>query len=121
MRLSVYGTLKQGEGNHHFLRNSKLLGEFVTSPNYTMYSMGGFPAVTPEGDTPITCEVYDVHEKDLPGIYRLEGYSGIKNDPNNWYDCVTLDTPFGQADMFVFKTKPNRLTIKNGIWTKSKR
>lgn len=116
--LCVYGTLKTNQSNHHYLKHSKLLGDHKTSPEFTMYSMGGFPAVCKEGDTSIHCEVYEVNEKDLPGIYRLEGYTGTKDHPNNWYDCVDVETDYGRAEMFVFKTKPNKSIIKSGVWTR---
>lgn len=118
MKMCVYGTLKRDHSNNRFLRNSTFLGSFVTEPKYTMYNLGGYPAVYPEGNTSIQCEVFEVHPDDVKGIYYLEGYTGTKNHPNNYYDCITLDTPFGDAEMFVFKEQPNYSIIKSGTWTK---
>lgn len=118
IKLAVYGTLKKGEHNDNFLKNSKFLGEFVTSPNFTMYNLGGFPAVVPEGNTSIHCEIYELNPLDKNGVYRLEGYTGIKNDERNFYDCIEIETHFGKAEMFIFNFKPtNYLSIlKTGIW-----
>ena len=115
--LAVYGTLKQGNGNHRYLRESKLLGTHVTEPKYTMHSLGGFPGVRLEGKTPITVEVYRVTNRDvLTNINSLEGYTGKKDDPENWYDCIEIDTPYGSADMYYFKQQLNGPVIKDGIW-----
>lgn len=116
--LAVYGTLKQGRGNHHHLKDSELLGEHVTSPDYTMHSMGGFPAVTLEGKTPITTEIYKVTDESvIRNINMLEGYTGQRDHPRNWYDTKTIETPFGKAEMYYFKKAPERARIvENGIW-----
>lgn len=115
--LAVYGTLKQNKGNHHYLKNAKYLGTCVTEPDYTMYSMGGFPAVTLNGQTPITLEVYAVDdEKIVDDINMLEGYSGVRNHPRNWYDTVDVKTPFGSAEMYYFKNKPNNNLVPDGNW-----
>lgn len=116
---AVYGTLKSGWGNNRILQgNSKLLGTFVTPPNYTMYSLGGFPAVTKEGNTPITVEVYEVTDpQTIQRVHNLEGYSGTPDHPNNWYDVTPVETPYGVANMFYFKTPPSRgHVIESGIW-----
>ena len=113
----VYGTLKKGFHNNYLLSNSVFLGEFKTPAKFTMFSLGGFPGVVEKGKTSIHCEAYAVSEKDIKHIYRLEGFTGIKNHRDNWYDVTTLDTPFGKADMFVFKNNPNNDIVKSGNWT----
>lgn len=116
-RFAVYGTLKKGRGNDARLRSTKFLGDHLTEPNYTMYSMGGFPAVVPEGNTSITIEVYETTDEDvINSVNALEGFSGIKNDPRNWYDTETIDTPYGKAEMFIFKTAPARPVVEGGKW-----
>lgn len=114
--LAVYGTLKQGHGNHRYLKNAEYLGTHITEPNYTMHSMGGFPAVTLEGSTPISMEIYKVTDKEtIENVNALEGYSGQKDSPRNWYDCVTINTPYGEAEMYYFKNCDTKV-VENGIW-----
>ena len=116
--LAVYGTLKEGRGNHPVLGNSELLGTHVTEPNYTMWSLGGFPAVSLNGNTPITTEIFKVTDEEvLRDVNRLEGFKGVKDDERNWYDTHTIETPYGNAEMYYFKTPPSHLrAVENGIW-----
>lgn len=116
MLISVYGTLRNGEGNHVFLRNSKLLGVSKTEPNYTMYNSGGFPYVCPGGDTEVTIETYELSEEDKHGVFGLEGYTGVRNDPRNWYDTADVKTPWGDSQMFILQSHPKLKVIKSGDW-----
>lgn len=118
IRFFVYGTLKSGHGNNRRLQNAKKLGEHTTEPNYTMYGLGGFPAVSPGGQTAITGEVYETDDENvINGVNALEGYTGTKDHPNNWYDTETIDTPYGSAEMFIFKTAPTRASVvESGVW-----
>lgn len=118
---AVYGTLKEKYGNHRILRNQdgvEFKGNFVTEPKYTMFSLGGFPAVCPEGKTSITCELYEVKNPEvISRVYSLEGYTGVQDHPNNWYDVEKIETPHGEASMFIFKDSPkNCSVVENGIW-----
>lgn len=69
----VYGTLKSEFGNHHVMQRAG--GTFVKSitigPGYTMYHLGGFPAVVEVGNGFITGDVYEV--EDLDPLDILEG------------------------------------------------
>lgn len=115
--VAVYGTLKQGQGNHRVMGKSKLLGTHVTEAKYTMYDNGGFPFVYNQGNTPITIEVYEVTDRETSdNINRLEGYSGTRDNPRNWYDTVDVDTPYGLAEMFITKTPKNLQEITSGVW-----
>lgn len=118
MLISVYGTLRNGEGNNAFLRNSNLLGVSETEAIYTMYNNGGFPYVCLGGDTKITIETYELSEEDKRGVFSLEGYTGVRNHPLNWYDTADVKTPWGDSQMFILKTHPNLKTIKSGDWKK---
>lgn len=117
-RFAVYGTLKQNRGNHHRLDGAQYLGNHITDPNYTMYACGGFPAVKMGGNTPITVEVYETNNENIVrGVNNLEGFTGIKDDPENWYDTITINTPYGEAEMFYMKQGLDRNPIvENGIW-----
>lgn len=119
VKIAVYGTLKEGYGNHHYIAGAKYLGDCVTEPEYNMHSMGGFPGVTKGGTTPITIEVYEVEDEEmLRDIYSLEGYTGRRDADANWYDTTLVDTPYGEAEMFYFKQPLNRPVISSGVWLK---
>ena len=118
----VYGTLKEGYGNHHYLNDDtvKPLGQFQTEPKFTMLSCGGFPAVMCEGDTTIQGELYETENPDvIRRVYGLEGFTGKKGAAGNWYDVEEIETPHGKASMFVFRKPSDSLRQKivaNGKW-----
>lgn len=118
--LSVYGTLKKGFSNHRILSdgNAKLLGKLTTEPIFTMYHLGGYPAITKNGNTALQVEIYEVDESTLRRVYRLENYTGKRDSPSNWYDTLDIDTPWGKAEMFYFKGTPeySRGIVKSGNW-----
>lgn len=118
-KVAVYGTLKQGRGNHGFLRNAKFLGQHITDARFTMRSNGGFPYVENKGQTPITVEVYEItDEATSRGVNSLEGFNGIKGHPSNtFYDAIEIETPFGKADMFIAGRDVSNLPlVESGCW-----
>ncbi len=44
-KLFVYGTLKRGCSNHHFLLGQTYLGDALTKPCYRMVNLGGYPGL----------------------------------------------------------------------------
>lgn len=119
---AVYGTLKKGFHNHFLLNQPGVdfLGEHKTDPRFTMYSLGGFPGVTEEGNTSLQIEIYNVKNKDvIRNVNSLEGYYG-PNNPKNWYDVTVIDTPYGKANMFIMNSlfESDRPKVKSGNWGK---
>lgn len=118
MIFAVYGTLKQGYGNHYLLQKAKYIGLHTTEPKYSLFD-GGFPIVERDGSHPVVVELYESNdEKIINKVHALEGCTGIQNHPNNWYDFDYIQTPKGEARMFVMnkgKSKRNRI-IHNGNW-----
>jgi gamma-glutamylcyclotransferase (GGCT)/AIG2-like uncharacterized protein YtfP len=87
IRVFVYGTLKQGHGNHRCLDGAVFEGKARTVPNrFKMVSLGAFPAIItlPEGaeSAPIKGETYLVDEKILSRLDMLEGYPNLYNRRN---------------------------------------
>lgn len=117
---AVYGTLKRNKGNHARIQGNGVTfkGEFKTEPRFTMYSLGGFPAVCCNGSTAITTELYEVtNPYVIEGVFALERYTGKQNSDLNWYDVEHIDTPHGKASMFIFKNAPKTSpVVENGIW-----
>ena len=74
IRLFVYGTLMRGEPNHHYLAQSRFLGEARTEPAYTLVSLGAFPTMVPGGQTSVVGELYETDRRTLLAIDRLEGH-----------------------------------------------
>lgn len=118
-QVAVYGSLRQGMGNHRLLEGQEFLGTTVTNEPYAMYSLGGFPKVVLYGEkvSPITVEVYLVDDNALRRLNQLEGFSG-KNDGSNFYDCTQV--PTGLGDAFIYHIEDgygstNNL-VEDGDW-----
>ena len=58
--VAVYGSLLSDLHNHHFMKNSKYIGEGTVRG--TLYSLGSFPGLKLEGNTNISIEVYEVDD-----------------------------------------------------------
>ncbi|MGH8474745.1 MAG: gamma-glutamylcyclotransferase family protein [Methylococcales bacterium] len=73
-RVAVYGSLKAGRHNDHYLRTATLVARSKTAPEYTMIDVGPYPAIIPAGDTPIEVEVYAVDSDTLKALDELEDH-----------------------------------------------
>ena len=76
--LFVYGSLKRGFSNQHWLAGQTYLGKATTTPLYRMFDYGGFPALIPAEsiDMPgrsITGELWQVDATTLDRLDILEG------------------------------------------------
>lgn len=79
----VYGTLKNGHIRHGALRDQRYIGVAVTAPEYSMYQLGGYPALVdadkaakanlPAPARNIWGELYEVDEGCLAELDRIEG------------------------------------------------
>ncbi|MDZ7697722.1 MAG: gamma-glutamylcyclotransferase family protein [Deltaproteobacteria bacterium] len=70
----LYGTLKRGFGNHHFLDGSRFLGKAITKKKYALYVSGIPFVIENEPVSQISGEVYEVDEDTLARLDRLEGH-----------------------------------------------
>lgn len=69
INLFVYGTLREGHGNHRLLSDSEKLGE-ATIPGERKSGL----VVVPSDDDVVRGEVYAVDDETLRWVDRLEGY-----------------------------------------------
>lgn len=70
----VYGTLKEGQGNHFYLRGCRKIGEAVTESRYKVYGHGFPLAVLDEQGHPLRGEIYEVDDPDVvDNLDMLEG------------------------------------------------
>ena len=76
MLVFVYGTLKRGYLNNHWLGDSQFVSEATTKPLYSMYHNGSYPCLVndKENGKPITGELFEVSDPAiLEDLDRLEG------------------------------------------------
>jgi gamma-glutamylaminecyclotransferase len=96
----VYGTLKRGGQNHHFLAGQQFLGPARTAAGFTLYSLGEFPGMvrTPASDRHVVGEVWEV---DAPALAALDALEGIAE---GLYERVTvpLESPFNDRPVETY-------------------
>jgi gamma-glutamylcyclotransferase (GGCT)/AIG2-like uncharacterized protein YtfP len=110
----VYGTLKRGEQNHHWLEGASWQGEAELS-GVLLHDLGPFPmAVIGEGTA--IGEVYAVEEPGLARLDELEGYPRL-------YDRQMLSLNDGRQ-AWVYLGRPRQVRhaplVVGGSWHPTK-
>jgi gamma-glutamylcyclotransferase (GGCT)/AIG2-like uncharacterized protein YtfP len=110
----VYGTLKRGEKNHHWLEGASWQGEAELS-GVLLHDLGPFPmAVIGEGTA--IGEVYAVEERGLARLDELEGYPRL-------YDRQLLTLNDGRQ-AWVYLGRPRQVghapLVVGGSWHATK-
>jgi len=72
-RVFVYGTLLQGEANHSKYMKEARFGGKATLPDYALYDLGSYPAISPAPGNFVKGEVYFVSDNTLKELHCLEG------------------------------------------------
>jgi gamma-glutamylcyclotransferase (GGCT)/AIG2-like uncharacterized protein YtfP len=115
-RVFVYGTLRAGEPNHHFLAGQLFARHARTVPAFDLVDLGAFPAMVARGLTSVVGEVYDVDDDALAGLDRLEGHP-------HFYRRQTIRLDDGdKAVAYLLPTKQahGRPRIPSGDWMDAK-
>jgi len=90
-RVFVYGTLKRGLENDHYMKGQTFIGQATSKPLYRMYDFGGYPGIVhADNGYAIQGEVWEVDEACKKQLDILEDIAiGL-------YTCepIELDTPF---------------------------
>lgn len=116
-KIFVYGTLKRGFDNHHFLMGSRFIGTGRTVEKYAMFVENGIPFVVQDQSvSPIFGELFSVDNSVLDNLDRLEGHP-------NWYQrreaSICLDggtSPTVKAWMYFIPHHSGKL-ITSGEFT----
>lgn len=82
----VYGTLKRGQRNHHFLADQEFRGEARTLPRYRLCDCGRHPALVNDSENGIAIhgEVWQVSHK---ALQKLDEYEEV---PDYFSRCPIL-------------------------------
>ncbi|MCP4878405.1 MAG: gamma-glutamylcyclotransferase [Gammaproteobacteria bacterium] len=97
-RVFVYGTLKRGQRNNHFLRDAEFVSSFSTKKIYSMYEFENYPAVCLRGRHAIEGEIYLVCDHQFQMLDELEWYP-------HFYQRIEIPTTHGDAWMYIVKHK----------------
>ena len=113
----VYGTLKRGGLNHHYLAGQDFSGEARTAPGRRLFDLGGFPGLVarPEDTEGVVGEVWSVDDACLAGLDVLESID------ENFYrrETVALLPPFaGQTvEAYVYPHDVAGRAEIGAVWT----
>jgi len=113
--LAVYGTLKRGLHNAHWMRGARFVGTDELS-NIVLHDLGPYPGACLCDSDGVTVEVYAVSDAKLHHIDLLEEYNA--DDPaRGLYDRVLLPTRFGDAWVYVYNRSVEGCpVIRRGGW-----
>lgn len=120
MNVLVYGTLRRGLGNNRgYLAGSRYVGTLTVDGLACYEYCDRFPMAIMKNGEKTVCEMYEVSEKTLARLDRLEGHPGF-------YTRVEIDvshpnTPSTRAFVYVGTLDQvcGMLHIRHGDWVKA--
>lgn len=116
--VAVYGTLKRGLRNHHWLAGAEFVGE-DTLTTTTLYDLGTCPGARLEPSHGIDIEVFRVDSRCLTDLDRLEDYR-VRAPKTGTYDRTVHDTAFGPAWLYLYNLDvAGYPAIRQGGWSPS--
>ncbi|TVP47387.1 MAG: gamma-glutamylcyclotransferase [Halomonas sp.] len=115
-RVAVYGTLKHGFNNAHWLNGASLLGSDRTT-QLTLYDIGPYPGAKWQPSKGVTFEVYQISVDHLAQLDKLEDYR--RDTPlQGEYNRQKMVTRFGYAWVYLYNPSvAGRHAIDEGGWT----
>lgn len=123
-KVFVYGTLKQGHGNHQRLLTNSTLVNMGSIEGFDLYDLGCYPAIVPHKEVPLTDKVFgELYEVDDLTLTKLDGLEGYRGGYNGFYDrktvqVTTVDGDVEDALVYFMRSKPNDnvSVILEGVW-----
>lgn len=114
-RVAVYGTLKQGQRNHHWLEGATLIGHDRLAA-ITMYDLGSYPGAKLASSNGTVIEIYAINAKLLARLDELEDYFHHAPD-EGVYDRAVLATRHGEAWCYLYNADiEDTALITSGEW-----
>ncbi|MDT3429252.1 gamma-glutamylcyclotransferase (GGCT)/AIG2-like uncharacterized protein YtfP/cation transport regulator ChaC [Paenibacillus forsythiae] len=114
----VYGTLRQGEENHHLMKNARAIALMAYTQGILMDTRRGYPAMVAEGAGIVAGELYEVTPEMMTRLDELEDFHG-PGHPENEYERVltdvTTDSGKREAWVYVYRERQHEV-IAYGDW-----
>ena len=116
--VAVYGTLKRGLSNDHYLQAANYLGK-DTLTSITLYDLGAYPGAKIEPSAGIDVEIFSVTAQQLQALDGLEEYES-EAPPRGLYDRRLFSTRYGAAWVYLYNPSVSGLMpIQAGGWQPS--
>lgn len=118
VKVFVYGTLKQGFGNHHIIEGQSMIGEDTITGLFRMQSLGMYPGLVVDDEHVGTVhgEVYEVDPDCMVRLNILEGvphlYRAIPMITDKGIHCLTY---------LLNEEHATGMVVRDGVWLKSDR
>lgn len=121
--ISVYGTLRQGEGANYMLKDCEFIGESRELLPFIMVDLGSFPALmTSDESNELTIETYKLPKNNNVIEDRLDMYEGYSKDGNGLYDKKLVKLKSGIETYIYYMESEEKLyhgiKIESGDWLK---
>ncbi|BCB61844.1 gamma-glutamylcyclotransferase YtfP [Halomonas sp. A020] len=114
-RVAVYGTLKRGHRNHHWLNGADMLGQDCLN-EITLYDLGPYPGAKLTPSAGVSVEVYAIDAERLARLDELEDYLPLA-PAEGVYDRTVLATQYGDAWCYIYNpTVEATQLIESGEW-----
>jgi len=99
-RLFIYGTLKRGLSNSHYMEGQRFVAEAKTKPVYRMVDCGGYPGMfsVKDGGVSIKGEIWEVDE---PGREKLDILEDVAAGLYK-LETVELEPPFDDEPVLTY-------------------
>lgn len=99
MLLFIYGTLKRGGSNHHYMAGQRFVGAACTESRYRLFDMGGYPGMVHASEgLSIEGEVWEV---DAACRVRLDILEAV-DEGEYALESVPLLAPFTNEDVQTY-------------------
>ncbi len=113
--VAVYGTLKRGLRNHHWLDGAEFVGTDILT-SVTLYDIGPYPGARAEPSRGVEIEVFRVDAAGLKRLDYLEDYR-VRRPKFGTYDRAVHDTAFGPAWVYLYNRDVTGCpVIRQGGW-----
>lgn len=114
-QIAVYGTLKRGFSNAHWLEGAEFVGGDRLH-DITLYDLGPYPAAVEEPSEGIDVEVYRVSSRLLKAVDRLED-ADEERPADGLYRRCRLQTRHGPAWVYLYNGPVADLpALRRGAW-----
>jgi len=114
-RVAVYGTLKRGHRNHHFLEGARLLGQDRLTV-ISLYDLGSYPGAKASLSQGAMVEIYAINAQQLALLDQLEGYAAAAPSEGLYHRAI-FATQYGKAWCYLYNPEiDERRKIESGEW-----
>ena len=113
--VAVYGTLKRGLRNHHWLAGAEYLGSDRLT-TVALYDLGPYPGAKPQPSRGVEVEVFKVDAQLLAGLDHLEDHR-VRTPKQGDFERVIHTTALGPAWLYLYNHDVSGCPmIREGAW-----